>query len=68
MLVATRMAVHAAPAVSQRRHSYAYAVGLSDHVPVEAFNSCPTTALPLIAGRPVFAGGETVGTYEAVSE
>ena len=32
-------------------------MGLPDQTPVEALNNCPTTALPLIAGRLVFAGG-----------
>jgi hypothetical protein len=59
------MSAQLAPAVSQRRHWYAYEVGLLDHVPVEAVNTCPCCAAPLTTGNAVFAGGDATVPSDA---
>jgi hypothetical protein len=71
LLVAPLMLAHEAPALSQRRHWYAYDVGAPLQLPVEAVSVWPTTVLPLIVGSAVFVGGATtagVGLEVATDE
>jgi hypothetical protein len=55
--VAPAMSLHAAPAVSQRRHWYANVIGASPaQEPDVALNVFPTAAVPAIVGNDVFVG------------
>jgi hypothetical protein len=55
--VAPAISRHEPPPESQRRHWYAYDVGLFDHEPVDADSVWPSCGVPLMVGRDVFAGG-----------
>jgi hypothetical protein len=60
------------PPASQRRHSYAYAVGPPDHEPGEDASGDPTTAVPETVGGEVFTGPDphapVVPSCEAIGE
>ena len=51
------MPVQLVPELSQSCHAYWYEVGLFVHVPLDVVSVCPTAAVPLICGSPVFDGG-----------
>src|SRR5215217_6897124 len=55
------MDVQLEPAVSQRRHWWAYEVGDPDHEPASDVNVCPTAGVPESAGSTVLVGAETAG-------
>jgi hypothetical protein len=57
--VAPATSAHEPPPESQRRHWYAYDVGLFDHEPVDADSVWPCCAVPLMVGRNVFTGATT---------
>jgi hypothetical protein len=57
LLVADEIATQLEPAELQSCHWYPNVIGVDpDHDPVEAVNTCPTSAEPEIAGGPVLAG------------
>jgi hypothetical protein len=66
--VAPPMSAQDAPAVSQRRHRYAYEIGVvPDHVPTSPVSVLPSCGVPAIDGAAVFAGGEGAAVTVAVA-
>src|SRR3954449_3095592 len=56
------MPAQLAPDALQRRHEYAYRVGLPDHVPGDAVSVAASTADPEIVGLVRFVGAEPAAT------